>query len=477
MNNEWVTKYRPQSMSEIVCNKEGMLKLHNWLLTFEKEKKAFKTRDPKVKIKKTKQSCVLVSGSHGIGKSVITEIVLKENGYSIINFDFSNIKLSKDIKKAITGVLESNNVMEMMKGEAKKNTAILIDELESVTATNEKKCIIELQKINNAEWYCPIIFISNNKHNKLLSDIKKCSMEIAFRAPYSSELVTIINKIKKKENIKINNNYVIEKLIYHSQNDARRLIFLLQDIKDIYNGALITAELINQYCETSKRKDVDIDLFKATENILLKYNNVDNCLRYYETEKVLLPLMVHHNYASCIVHKVGKVVDKYDTINKISKSISFGDVIDNYIYSDQNWNLQEIHGFYTCVAPSYYLSHDALHKLKGGSASVIAFATDLNRTSIKKINKKNITNTNKCFTDMNVMDYIYLNKIIKKLIIDNKIEDCVNLLSNYPNIDLSHIELLLKIDKIVDNKTCLSLKQKKEFEKFLSNPIKALKNA
>lgn len=469
MNNEWIQKYKPKSMSDIICNREGMLKIDSWIKTFEIDKETFlknkNNKEIKVKQKKTKQSCVLISGPHGIGKSVITNIVLEENGYNVVSIDFTTIKLSKDIKKSIIRALESNSVMDMMKGGKKKKTAILIDELEGITATNEKKCVVELQKLNNAEWYCPIIFISNNKHNKMLSDIKKCSPEIILRTPYNTELNTLINKIKQEENLIFTNIYIVEKIINHSQNDVRRLITLLQDIKDIYGEIPITATIINQYCETSKKKDVDIDLFRATENLLLKYTNVNDSLRYYETEKVLLPLMIHHNYANCIIGKTGNNTNKYETIDKIGKLISFGDVIDNYIYSDQNWNLQEIHGFYTCAAPSFYMSNDQ-NGLKG-SLSTITFATDLNRTSIKKINKKNITNTNKCFTNMNVMDYIYLNKIVKKLIKNNKIEECVLMLAKYKNIELSHIELLLKIDKIVENKINLSLKQKKEFEKYL----------
>jgi hypothetical protein len=37
---------------------------------------------------------------------------------------------------------------------------------------------------------------------------------------------------------------------------------------------------------------------------------------------------------------------------------AFGDIIDNYIFSDQNWSLQETHGHFTCVYPSYVLNNN-----------------------------------------------------------------------------------------------------------------------
>ena len=40
------------------------------------------------------------------------------------------------------------------------------------------------------------------------------------------------------------------------------------------------------------------------------------------------------------------------------------------------------------------------------------FPMDLNRTSIQKINKKNILNANKCLSTMNIHDYIYINQIV-----------------------------------------------------------------
>ena len=205
------------------------------------------------------------------------------------------------------------------------------------------------------------------------------------------------------------------------------------------------------------------DLYKATDTLLYGYDNIDNCLRLYETEKVLLPLMIHQNYVKSIIANTDDISDQHNQVETIAELLALGDVIENYIYGDQNWDLQIIHGFYSCVAPSYYLCKD-LDDMPNNIK--LTFATDLNKTSIKRINKKNIINTDRCFKDMNISDYIYINKIIKKLIVDGNIKDCINLLKDY-NIKLEHIESLLKIDKIKDIKTNLTSKQKSEFNLFL----------
>jgi DNA polymerase III delta prime subunit len=274
----------------------------------------------------------------------------------------------------------------------------------------------------------------------------------------------ILIKIAQNEDIKIKSDSVMNKIINHSQGDIRRLIYTLQDIKYAYDNKLITIEIIDEYCRLSNKKDTDTELFKATEELLYEYKNIEECLKLFETEKVLLPLMIHQNYPKSIISNY-EDENQYELIQKISESLSIGDVIENYIYGDQNWEMQEIHGYYTCVATSYYSCsglEEEPNKVK------LNFATDLNKTSIKKINKKNIINTDKCFKNMNTVDYIFINKIIRKFIGDGKINECIDLLKEY-DIKLEHIESLLKIDKIKNTKTCLSSKQRNEFVNFLGD--------
>ena len=47
---------------------------------------------------------------------------------------------------------------------------------------------------------------------------------------------------------------------------------------------------------------------------------------------------------------------------------------------------------------------------------------------------------------MNIFDFIYINKIVRSLVVQGKIEECVNILKNY-NIEIEHIESLLKMQK------------------------------
>ena len=517
-SNLLTNKYKPTKISEIVGNRKNIEQIVAWLNAFDsnkqkvienqklkgKSKRNKKLKLPKEEIKEEEpideldsvdpnydnpeysldeniidesnyvpsfksksvgpKSCLLITGNHGVGKTACIHAILNDLGYTIQILNFSKITTGKNIKDVIERITNSTDILKMMDRQKNSKNIIVIDELESLTSLTEKNCIGAIIKTNESSWHCPIIFISNNQHNKLLSDIKKNSFEVRFWPPFPNEMYLVLKKIITKENIDLQNQSVAYKIIDHSQRDFRRLIFILQDLKYAFGTDIITMDMIDDYCATSKKKDVDFDLFNATELLLHSYTNVDDCMKYYETEKTLLPLMIHQNYIKSIMAVADeKDIETFDNIYEISELLSKGDVVENYIYGDQNWDMCEVHGFYTCTITSYKLS-----KINPNMESAkLDFPMDLNRTSIQKINKKNILNANKCLENMNIQDYIYINQIVRKMLDNGKNEECIKLFDGY-NIKMEHIESLLKVDKIQSSKTNLAPRQKKELSNYLS---------
>jgi replication factor C subunit 1 len=492
-SNSWIIKYKPKSSDDIVGNNKAKCEIRDWLRIFPKYRKQMLKQISYNKNKKRKKkklltesgepiekspvykhnSCMLIMGSHGIGKSITIELLLKEHNYTphIVKFDSikntkTKAKGSKNNDDIIKNLTNSSNIIDIMRGNSTTNIALIIDDIESVTSTSEKSCLEELQKQNDTCWHCPIIFISTNKHCSLLTKIKKHSVHITFRAPYDTEMIRILHRIHKEEKLKIGSEEVALSIISHAQSDIRRLIYTLQDLHFSYNNTSksITMDTFSEYCECSKLKDINYDLYRATEGLLYNYKDIQTSLDYYETEKVLLPLMIQQNYLNMILAYISDKPTQFMLLDKIAKLLSKGDVIENYIYGDQNWDMQEIHGISTCVLPSYELFSNCKitpQKIK------LVFPDDLNRTSIKNINKKNKTNAEKCFKNMNIFDCIYINKIIRKLIMDDKIEECVKLMKGY-DLKLEYIESLLKIDKIKNSKPTITSSQRKNFLQYMN---------
>ena len=353
-------------------------------------------------------------------------------------------------------MFNTDNIINIFKKQINKKTVIVIDNLESLLSTNEKSVMVALQKLNDKKWYCPIIFISNGKHSKLLSHFKKTVLCVRFFEPFPSHMKKILDTVAKKENIIVPYS-LAHKIVEYAQSDIRRLISILEDFKSSQIGQTLTLVFFNEYINTYQKKDVNIKLHKGAHKLIYEYKGIDECLRYYETEKVLLPLMLHLHYVKCVVNDCGNEKRMFNTVDKISNIISFSDVMENFIYSDQNWTMHELHGIYSCGIISYYL-----HRLKITNITdqTLSFPLDLNKTSIRQINKKNIINADKYFVNMNVFDYIYMTKILYNIVNSDDLFALKRFLGSY-NITLENIESILKIDKIGKYKTTISAKKKK----------------
>jgi len=489
-SQNWVEKYKPTKIDNIIGNKSQIKQILDWLLLYDnkrKENKGKTKKTIKIKIddveddipelnglndptdievenvsfdKKGKKnisdrSCMIVTGDHGTGKTCTVMAILNDKGYDINVINFSKINSIKNLGDYIDKLLRGNNVYNLITGKSKSKRVIVIDELESIISPNEKTFVTSILKQNEIEWGCPVIFIANNHHNKLITTIKTNSYEIKFFPPSYENMHQLMTKIKNNEKIIIDDPETESQIIEHCQNDFRRLVSVMQDIKALFPSFIITEQRFSEFAKLSKMKDIDHGIYKTTSKLMYDYNNIDSCLKLYETDKVLIPLMVHQNYIKTIIGNVGNM-NKHKIANEVAVSLAKGDVIENYIYGDQNWNLHDVHGYYSCIYPSFTLSKVS----SGGDYNKFDFPLDLNRTSIKRINKKNVINASRSFSNMDIPDYININKLVRGLISVNQADQCKKLFSGY-NCNSSHIETLLKIDKIEGKYTVSGAVKKK----------------
>lgn len=468
-------KYSPSTISDVIGNKNQIDIIKNWLVKYEINRKIC-AENPKRRKKNTPQneggthSCLFVVGDHGVGKTCVVKLLLNKHNYSVHNVNLSQIgtNKNKNVDEVVDKILNMGNIFDNLAQENTCSPVILVDEIESANSQVEKNFIASLVKKNEEKWICPIIFISNGKHSKTTTYIKKNSNIVTFTQPTIENMKKILLRICAAEKMKLDNVKSCERIVEHSQRDIRRLISTLQDLKTNFGKTRITATHIEEYFKSSKQKDSDIHIYKATADMIVDYKSINDCLRLYVGERVIIPLVMHQNYIKCL--------SKYRPDNKqtitlasdISSSIAMGDVIENYIYSDQNWDMQEVHGFMSCVYPSYKMSNEKINSNVEMLAKYLDFPVDLNRTSIKRINYKNVANSNACLKNLDVTDFIMLNKLIRKLLAENKIEECVELFRNY-NIGIDGFESVLKIDKINDTKTILPTQTRKKIIQLLDD--------
>ena len=449
-NDLWINKYKPSSVSQIIGNGPQICEFKSWLEG----------------LPTCKNQGIVVSGNQGLGKTLTIKLLLEECGYipRIINpNEIKDHRIYDDFNDYYNFVNSIYSKIQFCENKNKK-IALIFDETENITLTSEKKYVMEIYKENNKLKSFPLIFISNNQHSKLLNDLKKGCHEIVFNNPTLADLKNLVKKICQKERIVFDNEMQIEKLIGFAQNDIRRLINLLQDLSYHVTNNKITQENVNEFIEKSREKNIDVGLFDSTERILNNYLDYETIIKLYDSEKVLLPLMIHENYLKKILNKSKDTWPNiiYNIV-KVSDSISRGDNIETSIYTDQNWYLQNIHGFYTCLNTSYWINkNNSNYKIKNED---IKFSSDLNKTSLKNINRKNILNLSKIINNKSNQEILMLNKICNHLIQEGKENELIKILNGYgKDISIKEIELCLKIDKTTEFST-LASKDKKRINK------------
>ncbi len=446
----WINKYKPTNTKQIIGNNEQINNFKNWINN----------------IQNVKNQGIIISGNQGLGKTLTIKLLLEEMNYIVRIINPNEIKDHRIYDDFNDYYNFTNSIYAKINFADNKNKkiALVFDETENITLTSEKKYIMEIYKENNKSKSFPLIFISNNQHSKLLNDLKKGCPEIVFTHPTIPELKLLIKNICLKENISFQNDSHIDKLIDFSQHDVRRLINLLQELSYHTINGKITESNILEFLEKSREKNVDVGLFDSTERILNNYLNYETVIKLYESEKVLLPLMIHENYLKKVLNKSK---DSWNNIIynivKVSDSISRGDNIETSIYTDQNWYLQNIHGFYTCINTSYWINKNkSNHKI---CLSDIKFSSDLNKTSLKNINRKNIVNLSKIINNKSNQEILMLNRICNNLIKEGKEDELIKTLNGYnKDITIKEIELCLKIDKTTEFNT-LASKDKKRITK------------
>ena len=513
----WINKFKPENIKSILGNEEAIDDLKHWLKNLEINKKKFlkekeekemkksnKGKKPR-KIKKKKEeiesetenveenedenyediyvnedakkssekkSNVLIIGNHGCGKTSFVNTIVKELGYEITNVNICDISSKKNISENVEKLMNGIDIWDGINNEDNRyKKIIVIDEIELITTQNEKKFVEHLLKENDNNWYCPVVLISSLKHSKTINLFKKMTCNIKLEIPTNVQMQILMFKILTKENLgikvceKTKVEDVVKIIIDHSQNDYRRLINLLQDLYKTFDKSVLTKNNIEEYFEMSKKKDTDIEIYSMTSDLMFNYKNMNECMKAYNGEKVIIPLMIEQNYLKTLFGSYKNVIDLG---LEISESFSIGDIIENYIYSEQNWDMQDVHSFYTCILPSYKISSQTnktnINQIR------LEFPKDFNRTSIKFINKKNMLKANSYFPYMDINDFMYLSTLTKKLYENNKYKTFYNMYNEYgANMDI--VSSIMKIDKIdMDKeKTQTQTNIKKIFEKYKKN--------
>ena len=352
-----------------------------------------------------------------------------------------------------------------------------IDDKKKIMVINEKtlynfeKCSKIIIKLidDSIKLNYPMIIIIDSEHKKLISNLEKKAITIRFNKPGNDEVKKILNMILIKNNIsdKINprnkgriSNTLNNKICELSNNNLNKVFVLVNNLINNYcdivnDSKVITKNNFIEFLKDTVENNNKNNIYVSNYKLLTKYESIEQAMELYNNDNIDNPLIMEESYTQKIIayeNANGTIEPIKDIVVRLTKSFTYSNLIDTYIYNSQQWtNLKRIYGYFSCVLPSYLLS-----KIEIDYSPNVKFLSDMNKTSIQKINTKQIFNVYENFDIINIDYYIYIGNYIKSIISqcsdgkkDNKLLiKKFNEFVKYYKINQSTIERLLKINKL-----------------------------
>ncbi len=441
MSELWIDKYKPQSIEELVGNFAKIKTMHEWLKNFNQE---------------DSKKILLICGPPGIGKTTVAYILLKEFRYDPIEFNASTVKGSKNIKETISKMLTYRSIVDMLKHDVGP-TGLIMDEIDSLCNYGDKGGMAEFLSIikeNKGKIKNPIICIYNEFSDKKLTELKKHSLEVKMTKPTDYDMGKMVDRITKKEKMKIDAD-AIPFIIKHAMGDIRRLINILYDIylnyfckkcKGVNTPKKIDIEKIEKLFQTFGKKDIDYQIFEATSHVLTHNLSIDEALRFYDMDKLLLPMMLHENYIGTIGDRKATDMEKLKIITNIAETLVDYDIVQTNMFENQAWELAEYAGVLSSVNINHFINSMEKSLINKNS---IKYTTLLNKQSYYSTNKKLLVSLNSKLYQNSKFENLYFiseylaynlyNKHGKKI-------NVIKVLKQY-RLSIQDLEVLLRINK------------------------------
>jgi replication factor C large subunit len=199
-------RLRPSRMASIVGNEESRLEILRWLKNWKVGTKP-----------------VLLMGPPGVGKSTSIHAAAREYGYTVIEFNASDVRTQERLREAIGPVLENRTLF----GEEEK-LLVFFDEVDGIYSRSDRSGMEYIMEfIQNAN--VPVALAANVEDDPKLKKLTQKSLVLRFK-PISEELVLIyLRSIAKRERISIPDSTLLE-IARSSRGDVRSALNLLQTL-------------------------------------------------------------------------------------------------------------------------------------------------------------------------------------------------------------------------------------------------------
>lgn len=394
----------------------------------------------------TSKRGLYIYGYSGIGKTSFIREIVKECGYSVIEYDAGNVRNKTTIENITEQKTNKQDIISLFH-KKKKKMIILMDELEGLNSGDRGGINTLIKMIRSKKTkkqkkeiiiYHQIICIGNYYTDKKILELRKVCDVIEIPKPTNMQVISLL-KYELSDIKGISDNEYLE-LADHVGGNIRTcyqlIYYLRKDIGIIKN----LSEIFYTHQYNKNIKQIIEQLFNK------KYDINDHFTMISETNRTIISLLFHENIVDYLDIKDQKFY------LEVLKNICFGDYIDRITFQKQIWQLNEL-TFLMKVMYNQFLLHEYNKKNEKGSKNKviikdkeIRFTKVLTRYSSEFNNYLFISGLcDKLLVDRSDMFFIF--EYLKK---DHTNMEIVEILQDY-KITLLEVSRIIKFLNKIDN--------------------------
>lgn len=383
----WVDLYAPTHSSNLIGNRDHVDTIRNWLLTFEStvrdtlaadieiqadaiaKKKSKTTKAPAKKASASKSTDfkrgLLLAGRPGIGKSTTIRLLAEELGFQVREWNASDTRSLSQLEQCIGSAHQSHSIASLLHTQSavkdnknnKKNkykTLIVMEEVDGIDGRTEYggvSFIVKQLQSSRVPW----IFTCNDLHTRSLAGLRSHTQHIIFRTPSQRDMQIFASSVRERERCRRDDDPIAQELtlrrvdiptlVERANGDVRSLLHSMQ-FASLHTSTL-NSKHIGRDVVASSPFDLLDRLWKERTTPVF---DVDAMSAWFSQEPELLPLFLQENYLGC--------ANKTDltAVVDAATSMSDGDILQHFMMSQQEFDLQSEVAVLSTVAPTRYLA-------------------------------------------------------------------------------------------------------------------------
>lgn len=314
----------------------------------------------------------LLSGPPGIGKTTTANLVAKEAGRDILEYNASDVRSKKALASSMGDVTGSQVLNFQTKGSKNatvKLRCIIMDEVDGMGAGDRSGMSELIQMIKKS--MVPIICICNDRQSQKIKSLLPYCMDLRYRRPTKQVIARRLIKIGENEGLRVEQN-AAEAIAESCGNDIRQVLNCMQmwsNKKISGQGVTMTyKEIKERGSEINKDEILRVSLFDATKMIVEGPRGLagaDSAAvkgSFYKRNDAffvdysLIGLNVHQNYLKVMIGQQNEarkggdddVLKFLERMHDATETMSDYAVAEHAVRSgDMNWGLLPFSGMLT----------------------------------------------------------------------------------------------------------------------------------